>query len=202
MKIEAITLEGRNVRLEPLTRAHHVALCAVGLDEELWRWTTTLIRTPEEMRNYIDTALAGQAAGTTLAFAIVEKSSASAIGSTRFADIDEKNRSLEIGWTWIAGRWQRTPINTEAKYLMLSYAFEKLDCLRVTIKTDALNERSRRAIKRLGAKEEGVLRNHMITQTGRIRDTVYYSIIAAEWPRIKIDLEAKLVRPFCRRRGK
>ena len=159
------------------------------------------MRTPEEMRAYIEEALAGQAQSTVLPFATIEKSGGRIIGSTRYANIDELHRHLEIGWTWIAPPWQRTAVNTEAKYLMLRHAFESLGCIRVELKTDSLNERSRNAILRLGAKEEGTFRNHMITSTGRRRHSVFFSIIDAEWPKVKANLEEKLARPLSERRS-
>ena len=174
---------------------HHAALCAVGFDPELWRWTLNLVETPEQMREYMKAALDAQARGSELPFATCERASGRAVGSTRFGNIDRANRRVEIGWTWIARPWQRTAVNTEAKYLMLRHAFEQWGCVRVELKTDVLNETSRAALRRLGAKEEGVLRRHMITATGRIRDTVYYSILDTEWPAVKAMLEAKLVQP-------
>ena len=192
MIVQPVTLEGKCIRLEPLSLAHHAALCHVGLDQDVWRWITAPVRTPEEMRAYIETALAEQAAGTALPFATIERASGRAIGSTRYGNIDRSNRRVEIGWTWIARPWQRTAVNTEAKYLMLRHAFETLGCIRVEIKTDSLNERSRKAILRIGAQEEGTFRNHMITASGRIRHTVYYSIIDSEWPAVKANLEEKL----------
>jgi len=192
MIVQPVTLEGKCIRLEPLSLAHHAALCHVGLDQDVWRWITAPVRTPEEMRAYIETALAEQAAGTALPFATIERASGRAIGSTRYGNIDRSNRRVEIGWTWIARPWQRTAVNTEAKYLMLRHAFETLGCIRVELKTDSLNERSRKAILRIGAQEEGTFRNHMITASGRIRHTVYYSIIDSEWPAVKANLEEKL----------
>ena len=194
MDIRPLILEGQNVRLEPLTLKHHTRLCEIGLDEEIWRWSPQQVRTPEEMRDYIETALVWQAEGSALPFATVEKGSGLVVGSTRYANIDTFNRHLEIGWTWIGRPWQRTFVNTEAKYLMLRHAFETLKCLRVEFKTDSLNERSRNAILRLGAKEEGTFRNHRITSTGRIRHSVYFSIIDSEWPQVKAGLEEKLMR--------
>lgn len=194
MIVKTVTLEGQYVRLEPLALAHLDDLCAVGLDEDLWRWTISVIRSPEDLRDYIEEALAGREKGTMLPFAIVEKAGGRAIGSTRYGNIDRSNRRVEIGWTWIGRPWQRTAVNTEAKYLLLRHAFETLGCIRVELKTDALNERSRRAILRIGAREEGILRKHMITPSGRVRDTVYYSIIDSEWPAVKADLEARLAR--------
>jgi len=192
MLVEPITLEGQHVRLEPLSLAHHAQLCMIGLDEELWRWVVQPVRTPDEMRAYIEEALQAQAAGTALPFATVDKVSGRAIGSTRFGSIDRVNRHVEIGWTWLGLKWQRTAANTEAKYLMLRHAFETWGCLRVEFKTDSLNEPSRRALLRIGAKEEGIFRNHMITSTGRLRHSVYYSIIDSEWPKLKTHLEKKL----------
>ena len=192
MNIEPIVLEGNHVRLEPLSPAHVAQLCDVGLDADLWQWTTNLVSTPGEMSVYVESALQMQSEGTALPFAIIERASGRAIGSTRFGNINPNHRRVEIGWTWIARLWQRSSINTESKYLMLKHAFEGLDCIRVEFKTDSLNQRSRTAILRIGAKEEGVLRNHMLTHAGRVRHTVYYSIIDTEWPSVKAGLEAKL----------
>lgn len=188
-----VFLEGRHARLEPLTQAHHTDLSAVGLDAELWRWIPTPVRTPEEMSAYIATALEEQSRGVSLPFALIEKNGGKAIGSTRYGNIDRTHHRVEIGWTWIAPPWQRTAINTEAKYLLLKHAFEKLGCIRVELKTDSLNERSRAAILRIGAREEGTLRNHMITSTGRFRHTVYFSILDSEWPEVKSRLQARLL---------
>ena len=193
MVVMPVSLEGRHVRLEPLTQAHHTDLSAVGLDAELWRWIPTPVRTAEEMAAYIATALEEQARGVSLPFALIEKAGGKAIGSTRYGNIDRTHHRVEIGWTWIAPPWQRTAINTEAKYLLLKHAFEKLGCIRVELKTDSLNERSRAAILRIGAREEGTLRNHMITSTGRFRHTVYFSILDSEWPEVKSRLQARLL---------
>ena len=193
MVVMPVSLEGRHVRLEPLTQAHHTDLSAVGLDAELWRWIPTPVRTPEEMSAYIATALEEQSRGVSLPFALIEKNGGKAIGSTRYGNIDRTHHRVEIGWTWIAPPWQRTAINTEAKYLLLKHAFEKLGCVRVELKTDSLNERSRAAILRIGAREEGTLRNHMITSTGRFRHTVYFSILDSEWPEVKSRLQARLL---------
>jgi RimJ/RimL family protein N-acetyltransferase len=192
MIVNPVTLEGPRLRLEPLSRAHHAALCAVGLDDELWRWIPAPVRTPEEMADYIALALNERANGTALPFAIVETASGRVIGSTRYGAIELHHHRVEIGWTWLARPWQRTSANTEAKYLLLKHAFETLGCIRVELKTDSLNERSRAAIRRIGAREEGVLRNHMITASGRIRHSVYFSLVDSEWPEVKADLEKKL----------
>jgi RimJ/RimL family protein N-acetyltransferase len=192
MVMEAVVLEGRHVRLEPLTMEHAGGLAEVGLDDDLWKWIPTPVRTPEEMTAYVQTALKEQANGSALPFALIEKGSGRAVGSTRYANIERTHHRLEIGWTWVAREWQRTAINTEAKYLLLRHAFEALKCIRVELKTDSLNARSRAAILRIGAREEGTFRNHMITASGRIRHTVYFSIIESEWPDVKASLEAKL----------
>jgi RimJ/RimL family protein N-acetyltransferase len=193
MDVRPVTLEGEHVRLEPLTMAHHAALWEIAKDHELWRWTATNIRAPEDLTRYMETALAEQAAGRALPFATIARA-AGAVGSTRFGNIEPLNRRCEIGWTWLGSAWQRTAANTEAKLLMLTHAFETWHCIRVEFKTDALNQASRAAIARLGAKEEGTFRRHMVTQTGRVRDTVYYSILDEEWPSIKARLEARLRR--------
>ena len=198
MWLQPLTLQGRRVRLEPLSLAHHDALCAAGLHPALWQWTTSVVRDPDDMRDYIQTALREQAEGTALPFATVDAASRKVIGSTRFANADFAHRRIEIGWTWITPAFQRTPANTEAKYLMLRHAFEVLGCHRVELKTDALNERSRKAMLRIGAREEGTLRHHMVTQGGRLRDTVYFSIILEEWPEVRQRLESWIERPYAR----
>jgi RimJ/RimL family protein N-acetyltransferase len=192
MNVVPITLEGRHVRLEPLAMAHLAGLAQVGLDEELWRWIPSPVRTAEEMAAYIETALAEQERGVSLPFAILERATGRAIGSTRFGNIERTHHRVEIGWTWVAHAWQRTAVNSEAKYVLLRHAFEALGCMRVELKTDSLNERSRAAIRRIGAQEEGTFRNHMITASGRIRHTVYFSIIDSEWPLVKARLESML----------
>jgi N-acetyltransferase len=194
MRIEPVLLEGKVVRLEPLSLDHLAALCEVGLDEELWRWIPSPVRNRDEMREYIESALESQRQGTALPFATIERASSRAVGCTRYGNLDLANRRVEIGWTWVGRAWQRTAVNTEAKYLMLRYAFESLGCIRVELKTDSLNERSRNAILRLGAREEGTLRNHMITSSGRLRHTVYFSILDSEWPAVKAHWEEKLDR--------
>jgi RimJ/RimL family protein N-acetyltransferase len=194
MRVEPVALEGSHVRLEPLERAHFEGLCEVGLEPGLWHWTTTRVTTREEMRHYVDEALAWRAAGTAVPFATVERATGRVVGSTRFANIDREHRRAEIGWTWVSPPWQRTAVNTEAKLLMLAHAFDTWTCHRVELKTDALNETSRRAIGRLGAVEEGVLRHHMVVWDGRMRDTVYFSILAAEWPAVRAGLQDRLAR--------
>jgi len=192
MHVTPIMLTGQHVCMTPLSLAHLEPLCAIGLDEELWRWTTVNIQTREQMRAYAETALREQAEGKSLPFATVEKNTNRVAGCTRFGNIDTANRRVEIGWTWVGRAWQRTAVNTEAKLLMLQHAFETWGCLRVEFKTDALNPRSRAALLRLGAKEEGTFRNHMITDTGRVRHSVYFSLIDSEWPEVKARLQQKL----------
>jgi RimJ/RimL family protein N-acetyltransferase len=188
MKIEPVTLAGRAVRLEPLSKSHHAGLCEVGLDEDLWKVIPYRVTTPEEMTEYIARAQTG----SVLAFATIDIASGRPVGSTRFMNIDVANRRVEIGSTFVGKAWQRTVVNTEAKYLMLRHAFETWHCFRVELKTDVLNQRSRAAILRLGAKEEGTLRRHTLTWSGRVRDTVYFSILDSEWPGVKANLERML----------
>jgi RimJ/RimL family protein N-acetyltransferase len=185
-------LDGRHVSLEPLTMHFFEELCDAGLHEEIWTWNTFPVRSREDMRRYILSARLEQRAGSAMPYAVVEKSSRRVIGSTRFGNIDRQNRRLEIGWTWITPAHQRTVANTECKYLLLSHAFDTLRAVRVEFKTDALNERSRRAIERLGAKSEGTLRHHMIAVDGRLRDTAYYSIVVEEWHIVRARLREML----------
>jgi RimJ/RimL family protein N-acetyltransferase len=192
MVVTPVAIEGRHVRLEPLSKAHLEGLARVGLDEELWRWIPAPVRTVEELAGYIDTALEEQKRGVSLPFALMERATGRAIGSTRYGNIDRTHHRVEIGWTWVAREWQRSAVNTEAKYLLLRHAFETLRCIRVELKTDSLNEKSRAAILRIGAKEEGIFRNHMITASGRIRHTIYFSIVDSEWPAVKARLESML----------
>ena len=177
-----------------MTMEHHAGLTAIGLDPEIWRLTVAVVRTPEEMRSYMESALRLQAERSSLPFVTIERSSGRIVGSTRFGNYDPLNRRIEIGWTWLAGAWQRTATNTEAKYLMLTHAFERLGCVRVELKTDVLNLPSRKAMTRIGAKEEGILRKHTLMWTGRYRDTVFYSILDEEWPQVKARLETLLIR--------
>ena len=192
MNLQPIILEGRHVRLVPMTPEHVPALWEAGRDPELWRLTISQVHSEDDMRAYVDAALRTQSEGAALPFVTTEAATGRVIGSTRFGNVEAAHRRAEIGWTWIAAPWQRTAVNTEAKYLMLRHAFESLGCVRVELKTDALNERSRNAILRIGAREEGILRKHQITEGGRIRDSVYFSIIDDEWPMVKARLEERL----------
>jgi RimJ/RimL family protein N-acetyltransferase len=192
--VTPLTLEGSVVRLEPIRPEHAELFWDVAKDalEEIFRWIPYRMKTPEDFESLIEKAMSEQKRGESVVFATVERKSGQIIGSTRFMNIDRVNRRVEIGSTWIAPAWQRTAVNTEAKYLMLRHAFEVWNCFRVELKTDALNQKSRNAILRIGAKEEGTLRRHVITWTGRVRDSVYFSILDAEWPEVKLNLKAKL----------
>lgn len=189
---DPVVLSGRHVRLEPLRAQHAAELEDIALDPDLWRWTLTQLHTTADVERYVADALIAQEAGSALPFITRDAATGRAIGSTRFGAMDRGHRRVEIGWTWIAAPWQRTAANTEAKLLMLAHAFETWRCLRVELKTDALNVRSRAAIARLGAVEEGTLRQHMVTASGRVRDTVYFSVIDTEWPAVKARLQQRL----------
>jgi RimJ/RimL family protein N-acetyltransferase len=216
LDIQPVTLEGQHVRLEPLSFAHDEPLIAAAADGELWNTKVTIIPRPEGMRDYIQFAVDGLAHGNQLPFAIVRKPGArpstdahftgnagappasevdGVVGSTRFYEIFPKDRKCAIGYTWLAQSAQRTPINTECKLLLLTHAFETWNCVRVELITDVLNEQSRAAILRLGAKQEGILRKHLILPSGRVRDSVFFSITDDEWAEVKARLAARLQRP-------
>jgi RimJ/RimL family protein N-acetyltransferase len=192
MSIEPVTLEGRYVRLEPLGIEHRVGLCEAITDGELWSLHVTLVPHPSKMDEFLSSAQAAFESGDGLAFATIDKSTNKIAGSTRFMKTNLPYKRIEIGYTFLGKTWQKTRINTEAKLLMLSHAFETLEMNRVEFLTDYFNAVSRRAIARLGAKEEGILRNHMVMPDGRIRDSVLFSIIKNEWPGIKQHLLCKL----------
>ncbi|HLN98659.1 MAG TPA: GNAT family protein [Pyrinomonadaceae bacterium] len=192
MNISPVTLEGNDVRLEPLSPAHHDALVAAASDGELWNSTVTIVPSAASMAAYIAAALAGQAQGRELPFVILRKVSGEVVGTTRFYEIEKNDRRVAIGYTWLSAGAQRTAVNTEAKLLLLTHAFEVWGCIRVELITDELNQQSRTAILRLGAKQEGILRNHMIMPNGRIRDSVCFSIINVEWPKVKARLVERL----------
>ena len=189
-----LTLEGSVVRLEPVRREHAELFWEIAKNDldDIFRWIPYSMKTPDDFRRLIDKAFEEQERGESIVFATVERASGRVIGSTRFMNIDRINRRVEIGSTWIAPSWQRTAVNTEAKYLMVRHAFEVWKCMRVELKTDALNQKSRNAILRIGAKEEGTLRRHVLTWTGRVRDSVYFSILDSEWPEAKAKLEVML----------
>jgi RimJ/RimL family protein N-acetyltransferase len=190
--ISPITLEGQQVRLEPLSPAHEEALIAAVCDGKLWNSTVTVVPSRETMAAYIEAALQGQAQGHELPFVIIRKILGEVVGTTRFYDIKPIDRRVAIGYTWLSKSAQRTAVNTESKLLLLTHAFEYWKCNRIELITDLLNEQSRAAILRLGAKEEGILRSHMMMPNGRIRDSVCFSIIREEWPEVKGRLVAKL----------
>jgi len=186
-----VTLTGKYVRLEPMAEEHVPGLTAIGLDNSIWEHMLYgSVRSEIDIRNWVRDILSR----SDLPFAVIHLESGRVAGATRYLNIVPEFRGLEIGGTWYGLEFQRTAVNTECKYLLMQYAFETLGCIRVQFKTDSRNVRSRRAIERLGAKHEGVLRNHMILPDGRFRDSVYYSIIDTEWPDIKKQLEVKLQR--------
>lgn len=189
-----LTLEGSVVRLEPIGHEHADLFWDVAKDdlEDIFRWIPYAMKTRGDFQKLIDKAFTEQERGESVVFATVERSSGRTVGGTRFMNIDRVNKRVEIGSTWIAPPWQRTAVNTEAKYLMLRHAFEVWGCIRVELKTDALNQKSRNAILRIGAKEEGTLRRHLMTWTGRVRDTVYFSILDSEWAEVKARLENRV----------
>jgi RimJ/RimL family protein N-acetyltransferase len=192
MEVSPVILEGQHVRLEPLSLAHQEALIAAAGDGELWNSTVTIVPSRETIASYIGTALNAQAQGHALPFVIIRKESGLVVGCTRFFHIERDHRRVEIGYTWLSAGAQRTSINTEAKLLLLTHAFEFWRCIRVEFFTDFLNHQSRTAILRLGAKQEGILRNHMIMPSGRYRDSVCFSITEAEWPDVRARLKGKL----------
>jgi len=194
---EPLTLEGKQVRLVPLRDDHcHDLFNALKADPSIFRWwRTPAPATLPEMHRWVEQALAPNPEGPSIAFAQLEKASGKAVGTTSYLHIREADRALEIGRTWIGKAWQRTAINTEAKYLLLRHAFEERKSVRVELVTDERNERSRRAIERLGGKLEGTLRKHRIVQDGFARNTVVYSILDTEWPEVKARLTARLENP-------
>lgn len=185
MEVVPVMFDGKRIRLEPMTLDHLDGLIEAGSFAELWKWTTAKADSPEGMTQYVRAALGDKDRGTSLPFVTVDKATGRVIGSTRFGNIDPPNTKTEIGWTWITPAFQRTYVNSEAKLLMLTHAFEKWGCTRVELKTDVLNEKSRDAMKRFGAVKEGVLRKHILTYSGRYRDSIYYSVLDTEWPDVK-----------------
>ena len=191
MNIQPVTLQGRFVRLVPMSLDQVEALWPAAAPEELWAYTLVKVRSVEDLRDFVAAALSDRSA---LPFCTVDGATGEFIGSTRFMNIATEHKRVEIGSTFLTPSRQRTAINTEAKYLMLGHAFEVWGCNRVELKTNALNTRSREAMRRIGAKEEGTLRRHMINSDGSIRDSVYFSVIAEEWPGVKAHLERLLAR--------
>jgi len=190
-----VVLTGKYVRLEPMTEAHIPGLAEIGVGQGFWDFMLYgNMNTEADMANWVRDILSRTEKGTDLPFAVIHLASGRVAGATRYLNITPEHRGLEIGGTWYGLEFQRTAVNTECKYLLLQYAFETLRCIRVQFKTDLRNERSQRAIERIGAKREGVLRNHMILPDGRVRDSVFFSILDAEWPQVKIELEGMLYR--------
>jgi RimJ/RimL family protein N-acetyltransferase len=189
MEVTPIVLDGKRVRLASMSVDHLQRLTEAGAFPELWEWTNVRADTPEGMKEYVMAALADKERGASMPFVTVDRATHAVIGSTRFGSIDIANRRAEIGWTWITPAFQRTYVNSEAKLLMLTHAFERWGCARVELKTDVLNSKSRNAMLRMGAMEEGVLRKHILTYSGRWRDSIYYSVLDTEWPAVKARLE-------------
>jgi len=193
-QLDQASLTGDTVELQPLQAAHAQALLAAAADGQLWQMKLTVIPGPETIAEYVAVALAGRQAGTVMPFVIVKRDTGRLIGSTRFWKIDRTNRKLEIGHTWLSESAQRSAVNTEAKYLLLAYAFEVMACVRVQFTTDELNEKSRAAILRIGAQQEGIIRHERIMPDGRKRNSVRFSTIDTEWPEIKRALQQKMKR--------
>ncbi|MEO8742473.1 MAG: GNAT family N-acetyltransferase [Lysobacteraceae bacterium] len=191
--LQPVTLQGMRVCLEPLQVEHAAALGDAASDGELWKLWFTSVPTHDGVNAYIATALAERDAGVSLPF-VVRDANGAIVGSTRYCQVDAVNRHVEIGYTWYAQRVQRSGLNTEAKLLLLTHAFETLDCIAVEFRTNWFNQRSRTAIARLGAKQDGVLRNHLVMPDGSFRDTVVFSIIASEWPAVRRNLQFLLDR--------
>ena len=192
--VQPVTLAGRHVRLEPLDASHEADLAAASRDGELWKLWYTSVATPQGMGAEIERRIALRAAGSMLPFAVIDPATSRPVGMTTYMNVDAANRRLEIGSTWYAKHVQRTGLNTEAKALLLSHAFEALDCIAVEFRTHWMNRPSRTAIARLGAKQDGVLRNHQRMPDGSLRDTVVFSIIASEWPAVKTHLAFLMAR--------
>lgn len=193
--VSRVTLQGKYVRLEPLSEAHIPGLTRIGVGQDFWHFMLYgEMNTEADMRGWVLDIMAREKKGADLPFAVIHLESGKVAGATRYLNIVPKDRGLEIGGTWYGMEFQRTAVNTECKYLLLSHAFETLNAIRVQIKTDSRNERSQRAIERLGAKWEGVLRNHMILPDGYIRHSVFYSIIDSEWADVKKNLEGMLAK--------
>jgi N-acetyltransferase len=192
---QPVTLTGKHVRLEPLSEAHVPGLAEIGVGRDFWHFMLYGDMNSEaDIRSWVLDIMSRGQRGTDLPFAVIHLASGRVAGATRYLNIAPKDRGLEIGGTWYGTEFQRSAVNTECKYLLMTHAFEKLRVIRVQLKTDLINERSQRAIERLGAKREGVLRNHMILPDGRIRDSVFYSILDTEWPEVKKNLEAMMER--------
>ena len=197
MRVQPVRLTGSIVRLEPLSEAHVPELAVVGQDESIWQFLPYgNINTEAKMSEHVKMLLARAAQGTDLPFAVVLLESNKPLGCSRYLEIREEHRALEIGGTWYGRAYQRSGVNTECKYLLIKHAFETLSCIRVQFKTDARNLRSQKSLERIGAVKEGTLRKQMISADGHVRDSIYYSIIESEWPSVKAFLEEKLERSY------
>jgi RimJ/RimL family protein N-acetyltransferase len=196
MEVKPVVLTGAHVRLEPMTEAHVPGLARIGVnDDDIWRFMPYgYMRAEDDVRKWVEGVLSHAAEGTDVPFAVIHLESGRVAGATRYMEIRPEHNGLEIGGTWYGAEFRRTPVNTESKYLLLRHAFEKLGCIRVQLKTDSRNERSQRAIERIGAQREGLLRNHMILPDGYYRHSVYYSVLDTEWPKVKKKLEAMMER--------
>ncbi len=190
---EPPTLQGKRVRLEPLTLQHLPSLERVAFEESTWAHMASWVKTPAQLQDWAETALEWRVTRNAIPWVTVLQATGEAIGSTRFADLDLQHRTVEIGWTWLAAAYRGTGINTEAKLLQLAYAFDALQLCRVALKTHHENLRSRAAMLAMGAQYEGMFRNHMLMPDGSTRHTAWYSIIAEEWPRVRCRLEARLL---------
>ncbi len=195
MEVKPVVLQGKHVRLEPLSEAHIPGLAEIGVGQDFWDFMLYgRMNTEEDMRSWVKDIMTRGEQGTDLPFAVIHLASGRVAGATRYLNIMPKDYGLEVGGTWYGLEFQRTAVNTECKYLLLTHAFERLKCIRVQIKTDSRNIRSQKAIERIGAVREGVLRNHMILPDGRYRDSVFYSILDTEWQGVKVRLEEILER--------
>ena len=193
MEVKPIILQGKHVRLEPMTEAHIPGLAEIGVGQPFWNFMVYgHMETADDMRGWVQDILSRAQKGTDLPFVAIQLESGRVAGATRYMNIMPDDRGLEIGGTWYGSKFQRTGVNTECKYLLLSHAFETLGCIRVQLKTDLRNERSQKAIERIGAVKEGVLRNHMILPNGHYRHSVYYSILDTEWPEVKRRIEGMI----------
>lgn len=195
MEVKPVVLQGKHVRLEPMTEAHAPALAELGIGQPFWDFMVYgKINSVDDMRNWVRDVLSRAEKGTDLPFVAIHLESGRVAGATRYLNIMPNDRGLEIGGTWYGPEFQRTAVNTECKYLLFKHAFETLGCIRVQLKTDSRNERSQKAIERIGGVKEGILRNHMILPDGYYRHSVYYSVLDTEWPDVKRRLEVMMER--------
>ena len=193
MEVKPVALTGRHVRLEPLTEAHIPGLTEIGVGQNFWDFMVYgRMESEEDMRGWVRDIMSRETKGSDLPFVVIYLASGRVAGATRYLNIMPQDRGLEIGGTWYGPEFQHTAVNTECKYLLMTHAFETLDAIRVQLKTDSRNDRSQKAIERIGAKKEGILRNHMILPDGYFRHSVFYSVLDTEWPVVKMNLEAMM----------